>query len=88
MPILSAFYGITIRMYNESGERHHCPHIHCSYGGKDATVDFEGNVLEGSLPANKLKLVIAWIELHRDELADNWRLLSNGERHFKIDPLR
>lgn len=88
MPILSTFFGITVRMYNESGERHHVPHIHCTFGEKDATIDFDGNVLEGTLPKNKLKLVETWIEIHKEELLENWILLSNGEKHYRIDPLK
>ena len=34
MPVLSMFFGIIIRMYNESGERHNIPHIHCVYSDK------------------------------------------------------
>ena len=88
MPTISMFYGIIIRMYNESGERHHVPHIHCVFNEYEAVLDFDGNVLEGNIPSNKLKLVIAWIELHRDELSANWQLLSNGEKHFQIAPLQ
>lgn len=88
MPILSTFYGISVRMYNESGERHHVPHVHCTSGEYEASLDFEGNVLEGELPVSKMKLAVAWIELHKTELERNWELLSNGEQHFKIDPLR
>ena len=47
-----------------------------------------GEVLEGSIPANKLKLIVAWISLHEDELRANWKLLSEGEGYFKIEPLR
>lgn len=88
MPVLSMFYGIIVRMYSESGERHHVPHVHCVYGEYEATVDFEGNVLEGELPKAKLKLVEAWIEIHQEELQANWNLLSNGEKHFRINPLQ
>ena len=48
----------------------------------------DGEVLEGSIPANKLKLIVAWISLHEDELRANWKLLSEGEGYFKIEPLR
>lgn len=36
----------------------------------------------------KLKLVEAWIELHRDELMADWTLAVNGQPVFKIEPLR
>lgn len=48
----------------------------------------EGNILEGSLPANKLKLVDAWIEIHKEELLANWELAVKGEQVFKIEPLK
>lgn len=33
-------------------------------------------------------MVQAWIEIHRDELAANWRLALNGEETFRIEPLK
>jgi hypothetical protein len=45
-------------------------------------------VLAGSLPSSKLKLVQAWIEIHRDDLVVDWKLAVAGEPVFKIDPLR
>ena len=32
--------------------------------------------------------VLRWMEIHRDELEANWKLLSNGEQFFRIDPLK
>ncbi|HIE12250.1 MAG TPA: DUF4160 domain-containing protein [Desulfotomaculum sp.] len=48
----------------------------------------EGEVLEGELPANKMKLVEAWIEIHRDELMASWELAISGQNVFRIDPLK
>lgn len=48
----------------------------------------DGEILEGALKSNKMKLVQAWIEIHQDELLANWELASNGEQVFKIDPLK
>jgi hypothetical protein len=48
----------------------------------------DGDVLEGTLPTRQMKLVQAWIELHRDELMADWILASSGQTPFKIDPLR
>ncbi len=47
-----------------------------------------GKLLEGKLKGNKLKLVEAWIEIHKDELMADWELAINGEPVFKIDPLK
>ena len=75
-------------MQSERGGKHHLPHIHCIFGDQEAVFDFDGNKLEGNLPVNKEKLVVAWISLHVDELNANWRLLSEGEASFKILPLK
>lgn len=48
----------------------------------------EGNVLEGDLPSSKMKLVHAWLEIHRDELMADWQLAVEGQPLFKIEPLR
>ena len=40
-----------------------------------------------SLPPTKMKLVQAWIEIHRDELLADWKLAVAGDTAFKIDPL-
>ena len=48
----------------------------------------EGDILEGAIPRNKLKLVEAWIEIHRDELMADWELAINGQQPYKIEPLR
>ena len=47
-----------------------------------------GNILEGGFPGKQLKLLLAWTALHEDELEANWRLLSEGEGYFKIEPLK
>ena len=48
----------------------------------------DGMVLSGELPTSKLKLVQAWIEIHREDLLVDWKLAVAGEPVFKIDPLR
>ena len=50
--------------------------------------DPKPGVLEGKLPKAQMKLVDAWMEIHKDDLAANWTLLSNGEQFFRIDPLK
>lgn len=48
----------------------------------------DGDVLEGSIPKAKMKLVEAWVELHKDELMADWQLAVSGEQPYKIEPLR
>ncbi len=88
MPILSVFYGLIIRMQSEKSGKHHIPHIHCIYGDYEIVLDLDGNILEGEIPSNKLKLVEAWITIHHDELIANWKMLSDGDGFFKIEPLK
>ena len=88
MPVLSMFFGIIVRMYKELGGKHNTPHIHAEYSGDEVVVALDGTVLEGGLPRAKMKLLEAWMEIHRDELEANWKLLSNGEQFFRIDPLK
>jgi hypothetical protein len=88
MPVLSVFYGIIVRMYMEKMGRHNVPHIHAEYSGEEIVVALDGKVLEGTMQSGKMKLIEAWMEIHSDDLAANWQLLSNGEQHFRIDPLK
>ena len=83
------FYGIIVFMYFKDNERHHKPHIHARYQGQTVVVSIpDGEVLSGSIPNAKHKLLQAWIELHKDELMADWELAVSGEQPYKIDPLR
>jgi uncharacterized protein DUF4160 len=89
MPILSMFYGIVVRMYVFDNKRHHLAHVHAEYSGSEAVFDIKsGKVLTGNLPSGKVRLVQAWIEIHRDELLADWQLAVSGEELFKIEPLK
>ncbi len=48
----------------------------------------DGQVLEGKLKPNKLKLVQAWVEIHKEDLLADWQLAVNGQQIFPIEPLR
>ena len=76
-------------MYPEAGERHHTPHFHARYSGSRTTVGIAtGDLLAGSLPQAQLRLVQAWVELHRPELQAVWAALASGQAAWKIDPLK
>lgn len=84
MPIISVFYGILIKMYFNDDEQHHIPHLHAVYGEFSASIDFDGNVLVGALPISKIKLVVAWIEIHKEELIALWNLMQIEATYYKI----
>jgi len=88
MPAISMFYGIIIYLYYFDNKQHKLPHIHARYQSEEAIISIpDGNILEGTLPVNKMKLVQAWIEIHKEELIANWYLAINGEQVFKINAL-
>ena len=91
MPIISMFYGIIIRLYLIDNKHHNLPHIHAKYAKYaefEASIGLgDGEILAGDLPRKQLRLVQAWIELHRDELMADWELALSGEKPYKIEPL-
>ena len=85
MPELSRFHGVKITMYADD---HNPPHFHAEAGGKEALFDIiNGVFMKGSLASREARLVLAWYELHKDELLENWNNLSKGEPNKKISPL-
>ena len=88
MPIISMFYGIIIRLYLIDNKHHGLAHIHAKYAEFEASINIEdGEILAGDLPRKQLRLVQAWIELHRDELKADWEIAVSGEPPYKIAPL-
>lgn len=86
MPEISLFCGIRITMYYSD---HNPPHFHAEYAGYRALVDvLSGCVIRGFLPAKQMKLVLAWNELHRDELMQNWELARSEKPLNAVPPLR
>ena len=72
MPVISYFFGIYIRMYQDD---HNPPHLHVEYQGHQALMTIEaGEVLAGSLPNKAIRLVREWAREHQDELLANWQL--------------
>lgn len=46
-------------MYRENGGRHNMPHIHAEYSGEEVVVTLDGEVIEGKISRNKMKLLEA-----------------------------
>lgn len=46
-------------------------------------VSIYGEVLEGEFPSKQLKLLLAWMAIHEDELKANWKMLNAGEGILK-----
>ena len=85
MPEISMFGGIRITMYYDD---HNPPHFHADFAGNKALVDIrEGYVIRGALPSRQLKFVLAWAEIHQDELMQNWELARMAQPLNRIAPL-
>jgi hypothetical protein len=88
VPTISMFYGILIRMFFYDTDRHNLPHIHAEYQSHVAVYSIpDGTVLAGEIPSKKHKLVVAWIEIHQEDLIADWQLAVNGQKPFPIKGL-
>ena len=56
------------------------PHSHAEYASHKVFVDIQGRcVIKEALPFRQLKLILAWCELYRDELMQNWELSKDAK---------
>lgn len=72
MPVISRFYGITIKMYLRQKE-HNPPHIHAIYGeciGIFSLVD--GLMYEGDIPVKEQRLIKRFVEQYKIQLLEMW----------------
>lgn len=85
MPRICYFLGISVYMY--WGD-HVPPHIHAIYNEYGALVSLEtGEAFRGKLPKKVAQLVKEWIELHREELYEDWQLAQAEKELRHIEPL-
>ena len=85
MPEVSRFYGIFAKMYYDE---HNPPHFHAEYGGMKALIHIQtATVITGALPNRQLKMALAWCEIHKDELMQNWELARENQPLTPIAPL-
>lgn len=70
--------------YNE----HNPPHFHVKYGEYRATVTIQDGIVDGSLPRRALNMVFEWLDIHQDELLDNWQRIENKIPLKTISPLQ
>lgn len=64
------------------------PHFHVVYNEYECWITIKDGVITGSLPKRAVRLVYEWMEMHEQELLDNWERLQNSESPVKIEPLR
>jgi hypothetical protein len=84
VPEISRFYGIIVYMfYNE----HNPPHFHVEYQDFEAIIEIESGIIKGKIPRRALKLIFEWMDLHKDELLENWKKIEERKALQKIEPL-
>ena len=72
MPVISRFYGMTIKMYL-LGKEHNPPHIHALYGDYKGVIDIQTlDMIEGDLPRKALNMVREWAADYQAELLEMW----------------
>lgn len=52
-----------------------------------AIVNIKDGKLTGTLPRRAIKMVYDWLDLHQQELLDNWERLKSEKQPIKIEPL-
>ena len=82
MPQICKFNGVVINMYNND---HNPPHFHVLYNEYRATIDIQTGEIKGGMSPSELHQVFVWLDLHKDELMENWRRMENGEAMVKIN---
>ena len=87
MPIISSFYGIIIQMYFRDEGKHKTPHFHAEYAEYSAVFDLKGKRIDGKMPRKKINLIVAWAQIHEEELAAAWKAIKMGEV-IKIEGLK
>lgn len=86
VPAISRFLGIVIAMFFDD---HGPPHFHARHADGSAKIRIDTlEPIETTLGRRQLRLVLAWAELHQEELLENWRLARAGETLQEIDPLQ
>ena len=76
--------GIVIAMFYRD---HAPPHFHAIYGEYEMTVDIETGVIHGDFPKRAAGLVFEWLDLHKEELQEDWRMAEANRPLKKIAPL-
>ena len=86
--VLSLFYGIVIRMKRVPKSTSQ-PHIHADFQGSTARITLNPiEITQNNLPTKQERLVLAWVEIHQDDLLANWNLVQHGQTPAVIDGLK
>ena len=85
MPTISEFFGIRIELRFLD---HNPPHIHAKYQGDKVSIDIKEGKVKGEMSERALRLILEWLDMHRDELMMAWQQAANGKDPDPIAPLK
>ncbi|HEV3319685.1 MAG TPA: DUF4160 domain-containing protein [Solirubrobacteraceae bacterium] len=64
------------------------PHVHARAAERGAKIRIDTlEMIGGDLRRRELRLVLAWVEMHAEELRFNWRRARAGTKLHAIEPL-
>ena len=84
MSEICRFYGIIILMFADD---HNPPHFHVRYGDKRAVISIKKGIVTGQMSRKELAKIYTWMDLHYDEIMNNWNRLKDGQEPLPIKPL-
>ncbi len=66
------------------------PHFHAWYnhGEYKISVDIKSGLVKGRMPGRAVRMILEWLDLHRDELLACWEQTKNKQHPDKIAPLQ
>lgn len=85
MPTISEFFGIKITMRFLD---HNPPHFHAVYQHYKVLIEIENGVVKGEMSERALRLILEWVNLHREDLKSAWEKASHGLEPGQIEPLK
>ena len=67
---------------------HDPPHFHAWYNEYKVTVSIKEGVVKGEMPGRALRMILEWLDIHREELMENWEKSVKKQALNKIEPLK
>lgn len=64
------------------------PQFHAWYNEYKVTVSIKEGVVKGEMPGRALRMILEWLDIHREELMENWEKSVKKQALNKIEPLK
>lgn len=63
------------------------PHFHAEYQDYEVTIDIANGGVTGQMPRRALRMIWSWLDLHKEELEENWARARDRRVLLEIAPL-